>query len=81
MKTRREFFKTLAGSMAVVAACVMAPKSLMAKEEKLLEKIESDVEIIYTGSKDDIHVMAWNHDTGRIEAPDPELVKIARRYF
>lgn len=31
MKTRREFFKTLAGSCAVVAACVVAPKSLMAK--------------------------------------------------
>ena len=34
MKTRREFFKTLAGSVAVLAACVVAPKSLMAKEEK-----------------------------------------------
>jgi len=33
MKTRREFFKTLAGSMAVVAACVIAPQSLMGKEE------------------------------------------------
>lgn len=32
MKTRREFFKTLAGSCAVVVACVVAPKSLMAKE-------------------------------------------------
>jgi len=34
MKTRREFFKTLAGSMAVVAACVIAPKSLVATESK-----------------------------------------------
>jgi len=33
MKTRREFFKTLAGSMAVVAACVVAPKSLIAEPE------------------------------------------------
>jgi len=32
MKTRREFFKTLAGSCAVLAACVVAPKSLMPKE-------------------------------------------------
>jgi len=32
MKTRREFFKTLAGSAAVVVACVVAPKSLMPKE-------------------------------------------------
>jgi len=30
MKTRREFFKTLVGSCAVLAACVVAPKSLMA---------------------------------------------------
>jgi len=39
MKTRREFFKTLAGSMAVVAACVVAPKSLMAMpdEEAILK--------------------------------------------
>jgi len=28
MKTRREFFKTLAGSAAVLAACVLAPGSL-----------------------------------------------------
>jgi len=33
MKTRREFLRTLAGSCAVVAACVVAPKSLMAKKE------------------------------------------------
>ena len=35
MKTRREFFRTLAGSMAVLAACVIVPKSLMLREEKL----------------------------------------------
>ena len=35
MKTRREFFRTLAGSFAVLTACVVAPKSLIAKEEKL----------------------------------------------
>jgi len=37
MKTRREFFKTLAGSMVIVAACVVASKSLMAvpKQTKL----------------------------------------------
>lgn len=38
MKTRREFFKTLAGSMAVVAACVYAPKSLIAKEYTIYSK-------------------------------------------
>ena len=37
MKTRREFFKTLAGSCAVVAACVVAPKSLMEKEPPIFE--------------------------------------------
>lgn len=46
MKTRREFFKTLAGSMAVVAACVIAPKSLMAKEEKLLHTVEERLDNI-----------------------------------
>jgi len=38
MKTRREFFKVFAGSCAVLAACVVAPKSLMGKsrsEERL----------------------------------------------
>lgn len=34
MKTRREFFRTLAGSCAVVAACVIAPKSLIAKPKQ-----------------------------------------------
>jgi len=29
MKTRREFFKVFAGSCAVLAACVVAPRSLM----------------------------------------------------
>jgi len=58
MKTRREFFKTLAGSMAVVAACVIAPKSLMAKEEKFLHSVEerldnidSWITIMETGEK------------------------------
>jgi len=33
MKTRREFFKVFAGSCAVLAACIVAPKSLMAAPE------------------------------------------------
>ena len=33
MKTRREFFRTLAGSCAVLAACVIAPKSLSAQSK------------------------------------------------
>jgi len=53
MKTRREFFKTLAGSMAVVAACVVAPKSLIAREDKLpveerLDNIDSWITVTDT---------------------------------
>ena len=54
MKTRREFFRTLTGSMAVLAACVIAPKSLMLGEEKLpvegrLDNIDSWITITETG--------------------------------
>ncbi len=34
MKTRREFLKTLAGSAAVLAACVVVPKSLLSNPEQ-----------------------------------------------
>ena len=76
MKTRREFFRTLAGSCAVVAACVIAPKSLIAKEElpmeERLDNIDSWITITNTtegisqkrSPKEYNSVMAWTNTTG-----------------
>ena len=77
MKTRREFFRTLAGSCAVVAACVVAPKSLIAKEElptatygyQRLYDVDLDTQVVTVATseskeiKEYDHVMQWTGKT------------------
>ena len=77
MKTRREFFRTLAGSCAVLAACVIAPKSLMLGEKKLPvvtsgyahveERLDTQVVTVATSESKEIkeydHVMEWTGKT------------------
>jgi len=80
MKTRREFFRTLAGSAAVMAACVIAPKSLIASETKnpfCLEGVTSGY--MKLGDMDldtKIVTVTTTHTTGWSELLDPNINRL-----
>jgi len=77
MKTRREFFKVFAGSCAVLAACVVAPKSLMAKEPENpfnLENVKKGLEKMDYGSSTGSFSELLDPNANRINSGYAQLV-------